>query len=132
VTTDKVVLAHTIAYLERCLTVLSEVAMSSSDITFLRTFLTHATGYLSGDLSPDTEAMENWHTPENQAMIRRYITHVEAEIRLGIEAWQQAHPGEMHTAAGIKLQNIVTGLDRLRYTPPNDTDKPATLESNDI
>lgn len=105
-------LASTIAYLEHCLGVLAEVAISSSDITFLQTFLTHAKGYLAGDLSPDTEAMDNWHTPENQAMIRRYIIHVEEEIRLAVEAWQQANPNEIHTPRGAKLQDIVTGLTR--------------------
>jgi hypothetical protein len=103
--------------------------MSSSDITFLQMFLTHAKGYLSGDLSPDTEAMANWYTPENQAMIRRYITHVEAEIRLVIEEWQQTHASEMHTAAGIQLQDLVTGLESLHDTPPTLTDQPAILDS---
>ena len=123
-------LVHTIHYLERCLVLLSEVALSSSDLTFLQTFLTHAKGYLSGDLSPDTEAMANWYTPENQAMIRRYITHVEAEIRLVIEEWQHTHPGELHTSSGIKLQDIVTGLERLHHTPPHLTDRPGGLDVN--
>lgn len=124
-------LAHTIDYLERCLVLLSEVALSSSDIAFLQTFLTHAKSYLSGDLSPDKEAMENWHTPENQAMIRRYITHVKAEIHLVIEEWQQAHPDELHTASGLKLQDIVAGLKRLRDTPPSLIDPPSPSASDE-
>ncbi len=77
--------AKQIVYLEHCLDVLDEAAIASGDLTFLQTFLTHAKGYLSKDVTPDTEAVENWDSPENQAMIRRYMTHVEQEIRLFIE-----------------------------------------------
>jgi hypothetical protein len=63
-------------------------------------------------------------------MIRRYIIHVEEEIRLVVEAWQQANPNEMHTPRGAKLQDIVTGLPRLPHTPPGLTGPASPLESN--
>jgi hypothetical protein len=55
-------LARPIAHLEHCLCILEQAAMPSQDLEALQTFLTHAKGYLSKDLSPDTEALENWET----------------------------------------------------------------------
>ncbi len=105
--------AKTIAYLEHCLAVLNEAAIALGDLTFLQTFLTHAKGYLSKDVTPNTEAIENWDSPENQAMIQRYIAHVEQEIRLFIEEWQHAHPDVVQTPLGVQLQALVDGLERL-------------------
>ena len=99
-----------IAHLEYCLSVLEQAAIPSHDLDMLQTFLTHAKGYLAKDLSPDTEALENWETPENQAMIQRFITHVEQEIRLVIEDWQQTHPAEAHTRLGTRLNEMLSGL----------------------
>ncbi len=108
--------AKQIAYLEHCLAVLDETAIASEDLTFLQTFLTHAKGYLSKDVTPDTEATENWDSPETQAMIQRYITHVEQEICLFIEEWQQAHPEAVQTSLGVKLQALVDGLEQVHHT----------------
>jgi hypothetical protein len=105
-----------IAYLEYCLAVLDETAIASGGLTFLRTFLNHAKGYLSKDVTPNTEAVENWDSPENQAMIQRYMTHVEQEIRLCIEEWQQAHPQTVPRPLGVKLQALVDGLERVDQT----------------
>jgi hypothetical protein len=102
-----------IAYLEYCVAVLDETAIASGDLEFLQTFLTHAKGYLSKDVTPDTEAVENWDLPENQAMIQRYMVHVEEEVRLFIDEWQQSHPGAAQTTLGVKLQALVDGLDRV-------------------
>ncbi len=112
--------AKQIAYFQHCLEVLDETAIASGDLTFLQTFLTHAKGYLSKDVTPDTEAVENWDSPENQAMIQRYMTHVEQEIRLFIEEWQQAHPEAGQTPLGVKLQALVNGLEQVHQTvlPP--------------
>lgn len=112
--------AKQIAYLEHCLDVLNDIGMASDDLTFLQTFLTHAQGYLSKDVTPDTEAVENWDSPENQAMIQRYLTHVEQEIRLFIEEWQHAHPEAIHMPLGARLQALVAGLDQVYPTvlPP--------------
>jgi hypothetical protein len=104
--------AKQVAYLEYCLTVLEETAIASGDLTFLQTFLNHAKGYLSKDVTPDTEAVENWDSPENQAMIQRYMTHVEQEIRLFIEEWQQTHPEAMRTPLGVQLQALIDGLEQ--------------------
>lgn len=104
---------QTIVYLEHCLSVLDETAVALGDLTFLQTFLTHAKGYLSKDVTPHTEAIENWDSPENQAMIQRYIAHVEQEIRLFIEEWQHTHPDAMQTSLGVKLQALVDGLEGL-------------------
>jgi hypothetical protein len=108
--------AKQIAYFEHCLEVLAETAIASGDLTFLQMFLTHAKGYLSKDVTPDTEAVENWDSPENQAMIQRYLTHVEQELRLFIEEWQQAYPEAVQTPLGVKLQALVDGLDRIHQT----------------
>ena len=105
-----------IAYLEHCLSVLDEAAIAPGDLTFLQTFLTHAAGYLSKDATPDTEAVENWDAPENQAMMQRYITHVEQEIRLCIEDWRQAQPDAAPTPLDEKLQALVDGLDQAHQT----------------
>lgn len=105
-----------IVYLEYCLAVLDETSITSGDLTFLQTFLTHAKGYLSKDVTPDTEAVENWDAPENQAMIQRYVTHVEQEIRLFIEEWQQAYPEAMQTPLGGKLQALVDGVEGIQQT----------------
>jgi len=105
--------AKQIAYVEHSLAVLAETPMASGDLTCLQTFLTHAKGYLSKDVTPDTEAVENWDSPENQAMIQRYMKHVEQELRLFIEEWQQAHPEAVQTPLGVKLQALVDGLDRV-------------------
>jgi hypothetical protein len=105
-------LARPIAHLEHCLCILEQAAMPSQDLEALQTFLTHAKGYLSKDLSPDTEALENWETPENQAMIRRFITHIEQEIRLVVEEWQQSHPDEAHTPLSAKLHDMLTELEQ--------------------
>jgi hypothetical protein len=117
------VYAKQIAYLAYCLEVLDEMAIASGDLTFLQAFLTHAKGYLSRDVTPGTEAVENWDLPENQAMIQRYMAHVEEEIRLIVEEWQQAHPETVPTPLGVKLQALVDGLERvhqigLPYTRP--------------
>lgn len=104
--------ARPITHLEHCLSILQQAAIPSHDLEFLQTFLTHAKGYLSKDLSPDTEALENWETPENQAMIRRFITHVEQEIRLVVEEWQQTHPDAAHTPLGVKLNEMLAGLEQ--------------------
>ena len=104
--------AKQVAYLEYCLTVLDGTAIASGDLTFLRTFLNHAKGYLSKDVTPDTEAVENWDSPENQAMIQRYMTHVEQEIRLFIEEWQQTHPETMRKPLGVQLQTLIDGLEQ--------------------
>lgn len=108
--------AKQIAYLEHCLDVLKETAIASGDLTFLQAFLTHAKGYLSKDVTPDTEAVENWDLPENQAMIQRYMTHVEQEIRLCIEEWQHAHPEAAQMPLGVKLQVLVDGLEQVSPT----------------
>ena len=108
--------AQLIAYLEHCLSVLDETAIAQGDLMFLQTFLTHAKGYLSKDVTPDTEAVDNWDAPENQAMLQRYITHVEQEIRLCIEDWRQAQPGVARTPFGAKLQALVDGLDQVYQT----------------
>ena len=108
--------AKLIAYLEHCLRVLDETAIAQGDLTFLQTFLTHAKGYLSKDVTPDTEAVDNWDAPENQAMLQRYVTHVEQEIRLCIEDWRQAQPGVARTPLGAKLQALVDGLDQVYQT----------------
>jgi hypothetical protein len=104
--------ARPITYLEHCLSTLEQAAIPSYDLECLHTFLTHAKGYLSKDLSPDTEALENWETPENQTMIQRFITHVEQEIRLVVEEWQQMHPDEVHTSLGAKLNEMLAGLEQ--------------------
>ncbi len=108
--------AKTIVYLEHCLTVLNETAAAFGDLTFLQTFLTHAKGYLSKDVTPNTEAIENWDSPENQAMIQRYIAHVEQEIRFFIEEWQHTHSDAVQTPLGVKLQALIDGLERLPRT----------------
>jgi hypothetical protein len=107
------VYAKQIAYLAYRLEVLDEMAIASGDLTFLQAFLTHAKGYLSRDVTPGTEAVENWDLPENQAMIQRYMTHVGEELRLIIEEWQQAHPEAVQTPLGVKLQALVDGLERV-------------------
>jgi hypothetical protein len=104
--------ARPITHLEHCLSILQQAAIPSHDLDVLQTFLTHAKGYLSKDLSPDTDALENWETPENQAMIRRFITHVGQEIRLVVEEWQQTHPDEAHTPLGAKLNEMLAGLEQ--------------------
>lgn len=104
--------AKQVAYLEYCLAVLEETTIASGDLTFLQTFLNHAKGYLSKDVTPDTEAIENWDSPENQAMLQRYMTHVEQEIRLFIEEWQQIHPETMQKPLGVQLQTLIDGLEQ--------------------
>lgn len=104
--------ARPITHLEHCLSILEQAAIPSHDLDVLQTFLTHAKGYLSKDLSPDTDALENWETPENQAMIRRFITHVEQEIRLVVEEWQQTHPDEACTPLGAQLNEMLAGLEQ--------------------
>ena len=104
--------ARPIIHLEHCLAILQQAVIPSHDLDFLQTFLTHAKGYLSKDLSPDTEALENWETPENQAMIQRFITHVEEEIRFVVAEWQQTHPDEAHTPLGVKLNDMLAGLEQ--------------------
>lgn len=113
--------AKQIAYLAYCLEVLDETAVASGELTFLQTFLTHAKGYLSKDVAPDTEAIENWDSMENQVMIQRYITHIEQEIRLVIAAWQQAHPEAVQTPLGVKLQTLIDGWERLQQRGMPDT-----------
>jgi hypothetical protein len=113
--------AKQVAYLEYCLTVLEETAIASGDLTFLQTFLNHAKGYLSKDVTPDTEAVENWDSPENQAMIQRYMTHVEQEIRLFIEEWQQTHPETMRKPLGVQLQALIDGLEQAEQVTLPDT-----------
>ncbi|WP_089933371.1 hypothetical protein [Candidatus Entotheonella palauensis] len=113
--------AKQIAYLEYCLTVLAETAVASGELTFLQTFLAHAKGYLSKDVTPDTEAIENWDSPENQAMIQRYMAHGEQEIRLCIEEWQQAYPEAVQTPLGVKLQALIDGLERVHQAVLPDT-----------
>jgi hypothetical protein len=104
--------ARPITHLEHCLAILEQTAIPSHDLDVLQTFISHAKGYLSKVLSPDTEALENWETPENQAMIRRFITHVEQEIRLVGEDWQQTPPDEAHTPLGAKLNEMLVGLEQ--------------------
>lgn len=104
--------ARPITHLEHCLSILEQTAIPSYDLDVLHTFLSHAKGYLSKDLSPDTEALDNWETPENQAMIRRFITHVEQEIRLVVEEWQQTHPDEAQTPLGANLNEMLAGLEQ--------------------
>ncbi len=106
-------IARAITYLEQCLGMLEDVVLPSRDLVFLHTFLTHAKAYLSKDVAPDTEAAENWDTPENQAMIKRFITHVAQQIRLIIEDWQQAQAGEASRPLRVKMDEILVGLDRL-------------------
>ncbi|ETW95240.1 MAG: hypothetical protein ETSY1_31440 [Candidatus Entotheonella factor] len=113
--------AKQIAYLEYCLMVLDETAIASGELAFLQTFLAHAKGYLSKDVTPDTEAIENWDLPENQAMIQRYITHVTQEIRLCIEEWQQAHPQARQAPLGVKLQALIDGLEQIYHPGLPDT-----------
>lgn len=108
--------AKHIIYLAHCLAVLDETANPSHDLTFLQTLLIHAKGYLSKDVTPNTEAVENWDSPENQAMILRYITHIAQEIRLFIEEWKQAHPEAVQTPLGVKLQALVNGLEQVHHT----------------
>jgi hypothetical protein len=111
------VFARPILHLEHCLSILAQAAIPSHDLDVLQTFLTHAKGYLSKDLSPDTDALENWETPENQAMIQRFITHVEEEIRLVVEEWQQTHPDEAHTPLGTQLNEMLAGLEQGLHGP---------------
>ncbi len=110
-------LGRMIVHLERCLAILEEAAAPSPDIAFLHTFLLHAKGYLAKDVSADTEALENWDTPENQAMIQRFITHVAQRIRLMVEEWRQTRPDEAHTSLREKLHEMVAGLDRIDDLP---------------
>jgi hypothetical protein len=109
--------ARPIRHLESCLFILEQAAIPSYDLDVLQTFLTHAKGYLSKDLSPATDALENWETPENQAMIQRFITHVEQEIRLVVEEWQQTHPDEAHTPLGAQLNEMLVGLEQGLHGP---------------
>jgi hypothetical protein len=111
--------ARPITHLAYCLAILEQAAIPSPDLDVLQTFLTHAKGYLSNDLSPDTDALENWETPENQAMIQRFITHVEQEIRFVVEEWQQAHPDEAHTPLGAQLNEMLAGLEQGLHGPAN-------------
>jgi len=68
--------------IERFLTAIDDMPVLSPDLTFLKTFLHNATGYLRKDIAPDTEALENWDSPENQHMLRRYLRHLSNEIRM--------------------------------------------------
>ena len=118
------VFARPITHLEYCLSILEQTAIPSHDLEFLQTFLIHAKGYLSKDLSPDTEALENWETPENQAMIRRFITHIEQEIRLVVAEWQQTHPDAADTPLGAKLNEMLAGLEQGLHGADNAADGP--------
>ena len=103
--------AKTIAHLEQCLVVLEQAALPSHDLEFVQTFLTHAKSYLAKDVSPDTEALENWSTPENQAMIQRFIAHVEQEIRLIVEEWQQSHADAEYASFHAQLAALLGELE---------------------
>jgi hypothetical protein len=107
-------ITRTIAYLEHCLATLHDAALPSDELEFLRTFLTHARGYLAKDVSAETEALDNWDTPENQAMIERFMTHVEERIRLIITEWQEIHADSANTALHLKMTGLLTQLDHLR------------------
>ena len=86
--------------------------------------MTNAKGYLAGDLSPDTEAMENWDSPENQAMMRRYLTHVEQQVRLIAEDWQTAQGSTAAPAPQANVAAILADLDQLTEPPGADASHP--------
>jgi hypothetical protein len=69
---------------------LDEIPTLSPELAFLKTFLHNATGYLQKDIAPDTEALENWDSPENQHMLRRYLRHLTNEIRMVTEDFRSA------------------------------------------
>ena len=112
------------AYIQRCLQRLETIAETAPDLEFLQTFLTNAKGYLAGDLSPDTEAMENWGAPENQAMIRRYLIHVEQQIRLIAEDWQAAQGSSATPALRASVAAILADLDQFAESPDADGLRP--------
>ena len=107
-------LDRALTYIERCLATLEEAALPPSELAFLQTFLTHARGYLVKDVSADTEALGNWDSPENRAMIARFLTHVEQRIRLTIEDWQHDHAHTTNTAFHAKMIALLADLDQLR------------------
>lgn len=121
-------ITRTIVYLERCLATLHDAVLPSSELEFLQTFLTHARGYLAKDVSAETEALENWDAPENQAMIERFMTHVEERIRLIITEWQDRHAGSAATTLHLEMTGLLTQLDHLRLG--NDARKDAEQGSN--
>ncbi len=83
-------------YMEHFLRLIDEMPVLSPDLAFLKTLLRNAIGYLQKDVAPDTEALENWDTPENQRMLRRYIRHLTNEIRMVAEnVHQEALPDEI-------------------------------------
>lgn len=121
-------IARTIAYLEHCLATLHDAALPSSELEFLQMFLTHARGYLAKDVSAETEALENWDAPENQAMIERFMIHVEERIRLIITEWHDRHAGSADTTLHMKMTGLLTQLDHLRLG--NDARKDTKQGSN--
>ena len=121
-------ITRTLAYLERCLATLHDAALPSNELAFLQTFLTHARGYLAKDVSAETEALENWDAPENQAMIERFMTHVEERIRLIITEWQDGHAGSADTTLHLKMTGLLAQLDHLRLG--NDAKKDAAQGNN--
>ena len=117
-----------IAYLEHCLATLHDAALPSRELEYLQTFLTHARGYLAKDVSAETEALENWDIPENQAMLERFMTHVEERIRLIVTEWQNGHVNSADATLHLKMHSLLTQLDDLRLA--NDARKKADQGSN--
>lgn len=99
-------------YMERFLGLIDEMPVLSPDLAFLKTLLRNAVGYLQKDVGPDTEALENWHTPENQRMLRRYIRHLTNEIRMVAEnVHQEALPDEASQRLSQRMMVLLHHLE---------------------
>lgn len=99
-------------YLERFLSVINDMPVLSPDLAFLKTLLQNAIGYLQKDATPDTEALENWDTEENQRMLRRYIRHLTNEIRMVAENFHRdALPDEASQRLSQRMMVLLHHLD---------------------
>jgi hypothetical protein len=111
--------------IERLITLLDEIPVLSADQVFLKTFLHNATGYLQKDIAPDTEALENWDSPENQRMLRRYVRHLSTEIRMVAEDLNKdARQDEARQRLSQRMTALLNsleaeqgGMERLFRTP---------------
>lgn len=108
-------------YLQACQTVMEALALPETERQFVDTRVNNARCYLRKELTPYTEAMDNWQRPENQVMMRRFITHIAHEMRMFVADCQPADDDARQRRLWQHLETLIAGLEGLGHGLPEGT-----------